>query len=145
MTSKTDLAIIYFLRLAISFAFLSAVADRFGLWGPSGAEGVAWGNFESFTTYTALLSPFNLNSSIGFVLISTMAVIATILEVAFGILLLTGVMLEKTALGSGILLLLFGLSMTFFLGPKPAQDYSVFSASAAAFALYSLSRKTAKQ
>lgn len=145
MKIKSDLSIIYFLRLAISFAFLSAVADRFGLWGPAGAEGVVWGNFKNFTAYTAILSPFDLNSSIGFVLISTMAVGATILEVIFGILLLTGVMLEKTALGSGILLLVFGLAMAFFLGIKPTQDYSVFSASAAAFALYSLSRKTAKQ
>jgi hypothetical protein len=30
-----------FLRLALGVAFLSAVADRFGLWGPAGAKNVA--------------------------------------------------------------------------------------------------------
>jgi len=31
---------------------LSAVADRFGLWGPYGAKNVSWGNFAHFVEYT---------------------------------------------------------------------------------------------
>jgi hypothetical protein len=31
------------------------VADRFGLWGPFGDAGVAWGDFDRFTVYTARL------------------------------------------------------------------------------------------
>ena len=43
------------LRLALAFSFLSAVADRFGLWSQFGTAGVAWGDFERFTAYTARL------------------------------------------------------------------------------------------
>jgi hypothetical protein len=46
----------WLLRAALAFSFLSGVADRFGLWGPFGVAGVAWGDFERFTAYTALLN-----------------------------------------------------------------------------------------
>ena len=45
----------WILRLALAFSFLSAVADRFGLWGQFGAARVAWGDFGHFTAYTAQL------------------------------------------------------------------------------------------
>src|SRR5262249_57164882 len=44
-----------FLRLALAAGFLSAVADRFGLWGPPGTPGVAWGGFDPFLAYTGNL------------------------------------------------------------------------------------------
>src|SRR5215471_19309287 len=44
-----------FLRLALAAGFLSAVADRFGLWGPAGTPGVAWGAFGPFLDYTGEL------------------------------------------------------------------------------------------
>jgi hypothetical protein len=34
-----------FLRLALAGSFLSAVADRFGLWGVYGSPNVAWGSY----------------------------------------------------------------------------------------------------
>ena len=34
-----------FLRFALGFSLLSAVADRFGMWGTFGKPAVAWGNF----------------------------------------------------------------------------------------------------
>jgi hypothetical protein len=37
-----------FLRFALGFSFLSAVADRFGLWGSFGDPHVAWGTFARF-------------------------------------------------------------------------------------------------
>src|SRR5215470_4708423 len=37
-----------FARFALGASFLSAVADRFGLWGPYGAKNVSWGNFGPF-------------------------------------------------------------------------------------------------
>src|SRR5262249_19858863 len=37
-----------FARFALGASFLSAVADRFGLWGPYGAKNVSWGNFSHF-------------------------------------------------------------------------------------------------
>ena len=40
---------VWLLRVALAFCFLSAVADRFGLWGQFSVGGVAWGDFERFT------------------------------------------------------------------------------------------------
>ena len=47
-----------YLRSAIGFAFLSAVADRFGWWGAPGETGVVWGSFSRFLAYTATLNPY---------------------------------------------------------------------------------------
>lgn len=44
-----------FLRLALSFSFLSAVADRFGLWP---AQISVWGNWENFIAYTQVINPW---------------------------------------------------------------------------------------
>jgi hypothetical protein len=41
-----------FLRIALGISFLSAVADRFGLWGAYGQPNVAWGEFSRFVAYT---------------------------------------------------------------------------------------------
>jgi len=40
--SGTEIARL-FARIALGASFLSAVADRFGLWGPYGAKNVSWG------------------------------------------------------------------------------------------------------
>ncbi|HEV3410293.1 MAG TPA: hypothetical protein VG095_08355, partial [Chthoniobacterales bacterium] len=45
-----------FVRIALASAFLSAVADRFGLWGAPGAAGVSWGDLEKFNAYVAQLN-----------------------------------------------------------------------------------------
>src|SRR6516164_3551748 len=63
-------------RVALAFSFLSAVADRFGLWGPFGVAGVAWGDFERFTDYTARLLWFLPPS-----LVSPAAILSTGAEV----------------------------------------------------------------
>ena len=39
------------LRIGIGVGFLSAVADRFGLWGAFGQPNVDWGNFSRFLEY----------------------------------------------------------------------------------------------
>ncbi|MGW8122620.1 DoxX family protein [Roseivirga echinicomitans] len=116
-----------FLRLALSMAFLSAVADRFGLW-PE--EVSAWGNMESFLAYTASLVPWAPEGLVPFI-----GWAATILEIIFALFLILGFKTRLTAQLSGILLLAFGLSMVFTFGIKAPLDYSVFSAAAAAFAL----------
>ena len=61
--------------------------------------------------------------------------LATVLEIVFAICLLIGYRTEYFAKLSGYLLLIFALSMAFSTGIKGAFDYSVFSSSAAAFAL----------
>ncbi|WP_323757958.1 DoxX family membrane protein [Roseivirga sp.] len=115
------------LRLALSIAFLSAVADRFGFWP---AEISVWGNMETFLTYTSSMVPWAPESLVPF-----MGWSATILEVLFAVLLILGFKTRLTAQLSGILLLIFGLSMAFSFGIKAPLDYSVFSAAAAAFGL----------
>lgn len=116
-----------FLRLALGVAFLSAVADRFGLWP---ADVSAWGNFDSFLAYTGSLAPWAPAS-----LLSALGWGITVLEIILGLWLLLGFKTKFTAQVSGFLILIFGLSMTLTSGIKGPLDYSVFSAAAAAFAL----------
>lgn len=134
MTSKNQLmglkASCILLRIALAASFLSAVADRFGLWGAPGAKGVAWGDFASFEGYTALLNWYLPAAMIPFV-----AWAATLLEVILGVFLLIGVQLKRSALASGCLLSLFFISMTIAVGVKAPLDYSVLSAAAGAFLL----------
>jgi uncharacterized membrane protein YphA (DoxX/SURF4 family) len=119
-----------FLRAALAVSFLSAVADRFGLWGPYGKPEVAWGTFSRFVEYAGQLNWF-----LPAALIPAVAVISTIAEILFGLLLLVGWQTRVVAFLSGVLLLLFALAMAFALGPKSPLDFSVFSASAGAFLL----------
>tara|TARA_R110002096_G_scaffold204178_2_gene389669 strand:+ start:1056 stop:1481 length:426 start_codon:yes stop_codon:yes gene_type:complete len=122
-----------FLRLALSLSFFSAVADRFGMW-PT--EISTWGSWEAFIAYTQLLNPW-----VPISLIPALGGLATAMEVIFAIALLLGFKTELFAKLSGLLLLIFALSMVFSTGFKGAFDYSVFSASAAAFALSIINTK----
>ncbi len=122
-----------FLRLALATAFLSAVADRFGFWSPAFS---AWGNWDNFLAYTAILNPWAPGS-----MVPAMAGLATVAEIIFGVFLLIGFKTRLTATLSGFLLLIFALSMSLTIGIKRAFDFSVFSASAAAFALSLLKAK----
>ena len=122
-----------FLRFAISAGFLSAVADRFGWWS---AAVSAWGNWNSFLEYTRLINPWVPDG-----LISVVGAMATGAEIFFALFLIVGFKTELIARLSGFLLLAFALSMTFSTGIKGAFDYSVFSASAGAFALSLMKEK----
>lgn len=117
------IAIVY-ARIAIGVAFLSAVADRFGLWGKHSSS---WGNFSNFTHYTGHVLSFMPSASIPF-----FAWAATVLEIFFGVTLIVGLWLRWTAYGSALLLLLFGIAMAVSLGIKQPLNFSVFSASAGA-------------
>jgi uncharacterized membrane protein YphA (DoxX/SURF4 family) len=119
-----------FARLALGIGFLSAVADRFGLWGAPGATNVAWGNFASFTAYAAKLNPWAPAA-----LMPAVAWTATIAEIVLGFLLLAGWQTRRAAFASGVLLLLFALGMTAGTGIKTAFDASVLAASALGFLL----------
>ena len=121
------------MRVALALSFLSAVADRFGLWGPPGSPNVTWGTFDSFIEYTGLLLSFLPAATIPF-----FGWVATISEVILAIGLLSGFYVRWFALASALLLLSFALSMTFALGLEPAFSYSVWTASAAAFLLASV-------
>lgn len=122
-----------FLRLAISIGFLSAVADRLGFWSK---EVSIWGNWDKFLEYTQLLNPLLPQD-----LIPVVGFIATAAEVVFALFLLIGFKTGLFAKLSGILLLLFALSMTFSTGIKGVFDFSVLAASAASFALGTMKEK----
>lgn len=131
MTKETDYFSL-FARIAIALGFLSAVADRFGLWTPLlGSENVVWGNMANFIAYTGTLIPWAPKLTIPFLAWS-----ATIAEIALGALLLIGYQKRIVALLSGVLLLTFAFSMLFFVSVKAPFDYSVFAAAACAFLLY---------
>jgi uncharacterized membrane protein YphA (DoxX/SURF4 family) len=119
-----------FLRFALGFSFLSAVADRFGLWGAFGEPHVAWGTFARFVAYTGTLNWFLPRAAV-----PTLAIVATCAETLFGILLVLGWQTRTTAFLSGLLLLLFAATMTVALGIKAPLDFSVFSAAGGAFLL----------
>ncbi|HNQ74548.1 MAG TPA: DoxX family protein [Verrucomicrobiota bacterium] len=115
-----------FLRLSLAAGFLSAVADRFGCW----HQNVAWGNWENFLKYTATLTPW-----LPAPLVPVAGILATAAEITFALALLVGFRTRRFAQLSGVLLLVFAVSMAGSLGIKPPLDYSVFAAAAAAFAL----------
>ena len=119
-----------FLRVALGLSFLSALADRFGLWGPFGRPDVSWGDFARFVAYTGQLNWFFPDAAI-----PSLAVTATCAEAALALCLLTGWHTQIAALLSGILLTSFGVTMTMALGVKAPLDFSVFSAAGGAFLL----------
>ena len=130
MEAKTTGVFQLFLRIAIAVSFLSAVADRFGLWANPGSTNVAWGNWENFVSYSNSVNSFS-SPELG----RFLAVLATLLELVLPVLLLVGYRIRATSIAAGILLLLFALAMTYSFGLKPSLDYSVWTASAACFLL----------
>ena len=119
-----------FLRIALGLSFLSAVADRFGLWGVYGQPNVSWGNYARFVEYTAKLNWFLPAATI-----PALAIVATAAETLFGLLLVLGWKTRITTLLSGVLLLTFALTMTIALGVQAPLNASVFSAAGGALLL----------
>lgn len=119
-----------FVRIAVATAFLSAVADRFGLWGAPGSPNVAWGNWENFVLYSNSLNSF-VSPELGEIL----AFIATGLEIVFALFLLAGYRTRIISIASGILLSFFAVAMTMALGIKSTFDYSVWVGVGACFLL----------
>jgi uncharacterized membrane protein YphA (DoxX/SURF4 family) len=119
-----------FARFALGASFLSAVADRFGLWGPHGAKNASWGDFAHFVEYTGAVTSL-LPSS----LTVSFAWAATVAETLCGILLIAGFKTRIASAISGFLLLSFAMGMVTGLGIKKPLDYSVFSAAGAALLL----------
>ena len=117
---------ILYARIALGAAFLSGIADRFGLWGKT----TGYGDFAHFVQYTAQVNSFMPAFTIPF-----LAWAATVAELVLGIALISGVWIRWVALGSALLLFLFGTAMAISFGLKSPLDYSVFSASAAAVLL----------
>jgi thiosulfate dehydrogenase (quinone) large subunit len=119
-----------FLRCALAVGFLSAVADRFGMWGANGQPNVAWGDIAHFMHFVGTLNPW-----LPAALLPAIGWLVTCSEISLGLLLLVGWQTRWAARLSGCLLLMFTIGMTIGLGVKPAFDGSVFAASAGAFML----------
>jgi putative oxidoreductase len=115
------------LRLSLGVAFLSGIADRFGLYR---GRNVGYGNFDGFMKYTA-----QVNSFMPAFNITVQAWAATVSEISLGLALILGIWPRWVALGSAVLLALFGIAMAISFGIKSPLDYSVFSASAGALVL----------
>jgi uncharacterized membrane protein YphA (DoxX/SURF4 family) len=114
-------------RCALGAAFLSAVASRFGIW--AGDPGLA--PFVRFTNgYGAQVLSFMPQAMLPFLIWS-----ATVAETTFGVLLILGIQTRWVALGSAVLLAMFGTAMAISFGPKSPLEYSVYSASAGALLL----------
>jgi uncharacterized membrane protein YphA (DoxX/SURF4 family) len=118
------------LRIGLGVGFLSAVADRFGLWGPFGQPNVEWGNFSRFLDYT-----HTLNWYLPAEMIPALGVLATGAETLLGLLLLVGWHTRTAALLSGLLLLTFGVAMTLALGIKAPLNFAVLTGIGGAFLL----------
>ncbi|MEB0106266.1 MULTISPECIES: hypothetical protein [Pseudomonas] len=118
-------------RVALASAFLSAVADRFGFWGAMGQPGVSWGSMQGFYLHVAKLVPWAPDMAV-----PALAWFVDILEAVLGILLLAGIQLRRTAWVSGVLLLVFAISMVLFQSLKLALNFSVLTCSACSFLLY---------
>ena len=121
---------VWIARLAFGATLLSAVADRFGFWGPYGSPHVAWGDWAHFVHYCSVL-----NSYAPAALAPALAWISTIFEVAFGVAFLIGFQLEFVAYGSAALFTLFAFGMTWGTGIKSPLDASVFADAAGALLL----------
>ena len=92
--------VLFFARIALGVGFLSAVADRFGAWGPPGGTNVAWGDFAHFLRSTAKFNPY-LSSA----LVPIVGWAVTIGEAVAGVALVAGIYVRAAAILAAILLL----------------------------------------
>lgn len=119
-----------YLRIAIGVSYLVFGFDRLGVWGNYGEKNVSWGDWEHFMKYAAEVMSF-----LPAELVSLFAIVATIAEIVFGVLLLLGKWTRVAAFGSGILAFLFAIAMAISFGVVSPLSYSVFTVSAASFLL----------
>lgn len=123
------------LRIVLGITMLSAVADRFGVWGAPGSNGVSWGNWENFVLYTQTLISFASKSTA-----EILGAIATFFEILFSFLLFFGFKTRIAALGTSILMLLFAFAMAISVSVKAPFDYSVLTSAAAALLLSTIGK-----
>lgn len=118
------------LRAILGISMLSAVADRFGLWGVAGTPGIAWGSWENFIVYTQQLNFFVSKPVAEF-----LGVLVTFFEIGLSIFLIIGFKIRLVALGTSLLMLLFAIAMALSVSIKAPLDYSVLTSAAGALLL----------
>jgi len=119
-----------FLRIAIGVGYLVPGLDRLGVWGPPGSKYISWGNWETFLKYASEVMSFVPKP-----MVPILAVLATVGELGFGVLLILGKWTRMAALGSALLSFMFAVSMTISFGIVSPLSYSVFTLSAASLLL----------
>ena len=122
-----------YLRAALGIGYIWLVADRLGWLGAYGQPHVSWGDWAHFMILSRDTMSFLPDA-----LVTPLAVLATIGEGIFGLMLLLGLFTRWAAIGSGSLTLAFALSMTLARGIDAPIGYSVFTVSAASFLLATL-------
>jgi len=122
-----------YLRLAIGSAYLWEVADRLGILGKNGQPHVGWGDWAHFVAYARQVMGF-LPSG----LVPALALLATLGEGVFGLMILVGLYTRLAAIGSGILSFCFAIAMAISFGIDSPLGYSVFTLSGASFLLATL-------
>jgi uncharacterized membrane protein YphA (DoxX/SURF4 family) len=110
------------LRIGLGVGFLSAVADRLGLWGAFGQPNVEWGGFSRFLEYT-----HTLNWYLPDAMTLPLGLIATGAEIVLGFLLLFGWRTRAAALFSALLMLAFAVAMTLALGIKAPLNFALLT------------------
>ncbi|RFZ92417.1 DoxX family protein [Mucilaginibacter conchicola] len=119
-----------YLRAALGIGYVWLVADRIGLLGAYGQPHISWGDWEHFMVLSR-----DTMSFLPPALVTPLAIIASVAEGVFGIMLLLGLFTRLAAYGSGLLTLAFAISMTISRGFDSPIGYSVFTVSAASFLL----------
>jgi uncharacterized membrane protein YphA (DoxX/SURF4 family) len=130
MFSRNKIVSSLVLRLGLGLGFLSAVADRFGLWGDFGQTNVELGNYSRFLDYTHTLNWYWPTG-----MIPALGTVATGAEVLLGLLVLVGWHTRLAARLSGSLLIVFATAMTIALGVKSVLNYAVLTGIGGSFLL----------
>lgn len=108
------------MAILLAADFAGSVADRFGLFGPTGAEGVSWGSWASFVAYTRVLL-----HGVAEPVAVVAAVVATAAEIALAILLLTGWQRRWVGKAAAGLLTCYLLAMATSVGWAEVARYAV--------------------
>ncbi|MCO5936527.1 DoxX family membrane protein [Mucilaginibacter sp. RB4R14] len=116
--SKYQQAIALFLRLALGVAYLWLVADRLGWLGAPGQPHISWGDY--WTPFMVLSK--DTMSFLPDALVTPLAVLATIGEGVFSLMLIIGLLTRQAAVGSGVLSQAFAAPMTISRGIDALQD-----------------------
>ncbi len=122
-----------YLRLSIGIVYLWEVADRLGILGANGQPHVGWGDWTHFLSYAEKVMAFLPGGLIPF-----LAIIASVGEAGFGLLLVLGLFTRFAAVGSGLLSGAFAISMAISFGIDAPFAYSVFALSAGSLLLATL-------
>jgi hypothetical protein len=111
---------VLFARVALSAAFLSSIADRFGVWGRPGTPSVIWGDFQRFVAHVDMLLPMLPRG-----LAPAVAWLATVVESALAFSLLVGLRTRTMGVVTACLLFLFAV----VTAQSPAGLHAVLTSS----------------